>query len=193
VDRDLEVLILAEAFADLEDFPSALELCEWVLSYWPDSAAARNLKGFCLANLNRIPEALVEFREAKRLVPIYAPIRYNLAKALDDLGQAHAAIEEYGEALALDPNHPASRLGRGSLLMRQGQLGPALEDLQQAVLLAPHNAEAYLLRGACQFLLGRDEAARFDFRRAVELDPGERDRVEEILAMRVDPGGCSAG
>jgi tetratricopeptide (TPR) repeat protein len=129
----LETLKRAEALADAACLEEALALCEAVLRDATDSAAALNLKGFCLAGLGRPADALEAFRLARFHLPVYAPIRFNFARALEETGQPEAALEEYGAALALDPEDARARLCRGLLRLARGAHEAAGEDLAHAL------------------------------------------------------------
>ncbi len=107
----LEVLQRAEALADADKFEQAGALCAQVLAQDPQSAAALNLRGYCLACLGRPAEALPFFKLARLYLPVYAPIRYNLAVALEENGKLKEAAEEYAEALKLDSGHAAAQTG----------------------------------------------------------------------------------
>lgn len=107
----LETLQRAEALADQERFEEAEALCAEVLAREPESAAALNLRGFCLASRGRPAEALPYFKLARLYLPVYAPIRYNLARALEDTGDPAGAAEEFSEALKLESGHPDARAG----------------------------------------------------------------------------------
>jgi predicted Zn-dependent protease len=59
--------------------------------------------------MDRLPEAVAEFRIAVSLKPGDATLRFNLALALMDLGQKQEAIEQLQEALKLNPNFEEAR------------------------------------------------------------------------------------
>ena len=177
----LDTLERAEALADQQRYPEAVALCDRVIAEDFNSAAALNLKGFCLARLGRIEEALAEFRRARLALPVYPPIRFNLARALDDLGRIDEARGEYDETLRLDPEHSLARVYRGFLRARQGDPAGAQEDLDEAVRLDPGIPEAWVLRGACRLMARRPDLAREDFSRALELDPAQKPRIEKFI------------
>lgn len=170
--------------ADARRFDEALSLCDQVLALKADNAAALNLKGFCLASQGKAGEALPLFKLARLYLPIYADIRYNLAKALEDTGDEAGAVEEYGEVLKLNSAYLDAWLNRGSLRMRRGKLDEAFADLSEAIARDPREPECFVLRGACQLLMRRPADAENDFNKALALDPRSKSRIEKLRADR---------
>ena len=66
----------------------------------PDSPQLRFALGAHFANVSRWPEARLEFEQARRLDPKNPEYLYNLAVALEHLGQAADAAKHYELALA---------------------------------------------------------------------------------------------
>jgi Flp pilus assembly protein TadD len=56
-----------------------------------------------------LAEAEQEARALATGAPLFAPGRYQLARALDALGRADAAAAEYAATLRLDPLHRGAR------------------------------------------------------------------------------------
>ena len=68
----------------------------------PDSAASHYFLGTGLLEVNQLPAALTEFREAVRLEPS-AEHHYALAACLMNMGQDREALAEIQTASRLDP------------------------------------------------------------------------------------------
>lgn len=185
--RQLEILQRAEALADEEKFDEAAALCDQVIDASPENAAAFNLKGFCLAASGRVPEALPCFKRARLHLPTATVIRYNLAKALEQTGDAKGAIAEYGEVLKLDGGNLEARISRIGLYDETGDQAGAGADLDELVRRAPDSAQPYLLRGAWHLTHGRPAESRPDLARALELDPAVKAKIDELVAALGGP------
>lgn len=185
--EQLEVLRRAEALADAERWDEAVALCDRVLAAQADSAAALNLKGFCLAMTGRHAEALPLFKLARLYVPDYVPIRFNLARALEKTGDAAGAIAEYGEVLKLDGDQFDARLARIALREAAGDEEGTGADLDELVRRHPDVPRAHLLRGGWHLTRGRKEEALPDLNRALAMDPGLRTEVDALVAQLEGP------
>ena len=75
----------------------------------PNNADAHRNLGISLAMLDRLPEALVEFRTAVNLNPDDANARFNYGVALVNAGQTREAVAQLQEALRLQPNFAEAR------------------------------------------------------------------------------------
>jgi tetratricopeptide (TPR) repeat protein len=179
----------AEGLAHREDYAEAVRLCDQVLARDPEDAAALNLKGYCLASAGRPAEALPFFQSARRQLPVYAPIRYNLGQALAATGDLRGALSEYEEALRLDGGHIAAHGARGVLRAELGDLAGALGDFDELVRREPENARAYLLRGGCHLTAKRFPQAKADLETAGRLDPSLWSAIDGLVAgvLALDP------
>jgi Flp pilus assembly protein TadD len=74
-----------------------------------------------------VPDAdrIAEFREVAELMPEDPVVRFGLAGAYLDAGQAEAAAAEYREAIRLQPDYSAAHRGLGRALERAGRLDEA--------------------------------------------------------------------
>ena len=109
----LAVLKRAEALAGAQSWAAAIALCDEALASDGESAAAWNLKGFCLRALGRKEESLSAFKRARLHLPVYAPIRYNLGTALRENGDLKGALAEEPEFAALDADAIEALVGLG--------------------------------------------------------------------------------
>jgi Flp pilus assembly protein TadD len=68
-------------------------------------------------------DRIEEFKEVVEIMPDDPVVRFGLAGAYLDAGQADAAVVEYGEAIRLKPYSAAHRVGRA--LERAGRIAEA--------------------------------------------------------------------
>lgn len=183
----MKILMHAEHLYDEGNYGEAHDLCIAVLQQEPESAAAFNLKGLCLESLGRIEEALGAFRMASIHFPVYAPIRFNLAKSLENCGDLEEAMKEYGQVLLLDSGHLSARLRRGAIRIYLGDMPGGKRDFDYAVRLYPEVAQCYAMRGGCLLNMKDFRAAYDDFRRALDLDPDMSEGIEWLIEQTIGP------
>jgi predicted Zn-dependent protease len=70
-------------------------------------------------------DRLAEFKEVCELMPEDPVVRFGLAGAYLDAGQAESAAAEYREAIRLKPDYSAAYRGLGRSLERAGRLDEA--------------------------------------------------------------------
>lgn len=191
ISNENAILQRADALAGAGHLAEAAALCDQVLARQADSAAALNLKGFCLATQGDPAAALPLFKLARLYLPIHAGIRYNLAKALEDTGDEPGALEELGEVLKLESGHLDARLDRGSLRLRRGDLNGAHDDLSAVITSHPQEPEGFVLRGACLLMQRQLELAQADFSQALALDPSLKPRIDKIRSDHAAPAAQS--
>jgi tetratricopeptide (TPR) repeat protein len=67
------------------------------------------------------PDRIAEFKEVAELMPDDPVVRFGLAGAYLEAGQAESAIVEYEEAIRLKPDYSAAHRGLGRALERAGR------------------------------------------------------------------------
>lgn len=103
----------------------------------PDDPEAHYTRALALVNLNRLPEAAVEFREALRLRPHHYYEWLDLGVTLDRLNDQPAALAALNESVRLAPRFAQPRWQLGSLLFRQGRYDQAFDELRQGAKSNP--------------------------------------------------------
>jgi len=67
------------------------------------------------------PDRIAEFKEVAELMPDDPVVRFGLAGAYLEAGQAESAVAEYEEAIRLKPDYSAAHRGLGRALERAGR------------------------------------------------------------------------
>jgi len=67
------------------------------------------------------PDRIAEFKEVAELMPDDPVVRFGLAGAYLEAGQAESAAAEYEEAIRLKPHYSAAHRGLGRALERAGR------------------------------------------------------------------------
>jgi predicted TPR repeat methyltransferase len=154
-----------------------------------DNAAAKALLGRALLQLGRAADAVACLGEALAALPYAAPIRLDLAAALDAVAQPEAGEAVLAAGIALDPGSAA--LHSAALLRRI-----RAEDFAAAVALAVTarrngalDACGFGLMGHALSSLGRHDEAADAYVEAMKLAP-EDPYVRHLVASA---GRCDAG
>ena len=113
---------------------------------------ARQVYGFLLTVLGRVPEAEAQLTAALELDPLSIAIHINLAWLWYVAGRYDKAMEKCRETLELEPDFGGAYLIMALCLERQGRYSEALELMDQAYERMRENT---MLAGARSFLLGR--------------------------------------
>ena len=146
-------------------------LWTYALDRDPTSWLAQNNVGADLARRGEYERALGHYREVLRLNPGYSDGHYNLAEALDKMGDPAGAQEEYREALKLNPGDGKLYLGLAQSLVRSGNRAAALEQFEQAIKSFPDFAPLRYNLGSILLQSGKLPEAIEQLQVAVKLDP----------------------
>jgi hypothetical protein len=124
----------------------------------PNAWMAHNNLVNILVGSNRLPEAVVELREALRLQPD-AENENNLGVALVRLGRPAEAVPHYQAAVRLRPGYPEFLYNLGLALTQTGQAEAALGPLAEVVRRLPQFPGGHFALAAALRQTGQAEAA----------------------------------
>ena len=123
----------AQLLASLNRYPEALEVYDRVVAYRPDDENTLLGRAELLVRMDRIDEAVAQYRVAAKKFPDSAAslnaLGYTLADRTSEYAEAARLIRK---ALRLDPDSPAIIDSWGWVLYRQGKLEEALVQLELA-------------------------------------------------------------
>jgi tetratricopeptide (TPR) repeat protein len=153
----------------------------------------------------KLPEAVIEYRNALQIDQRFADARLKLAETYAQLRDGGNALKEYVRAADLLPDKQDVQLTAGSYLLAAGQVDSALARADAVLAKQPDNVAAHILRGSALgglrdldgALNAIEEAVRLDPARGasytqlglVELARGRKDQAEAALkkAVALDP------
>jgi tetratricopeptide (TPR) repeat protein len=169
------VLVLLSVTASLqaEHWRSNATLFQHAVAVTRDNWVAHNFLGVAAGREGRLEEAMAHYREAVRINPSSADMRYNLGLAFGEMGRQDDAIRELRLALHLDPTLTEARYRLGVSLSRAGRLPEALETLRAAARAFPDRFDVWNDTGDAAFRLGRFAEAEAAFAEALRLRPGD--------------------
>lgn len=105
------------------------------------------------------------------LAPGFPEVYYNLAFALEKLGNTEKAIEHYKKALETRPDYYAALLAMGEIYTNRQEWPQAAEYLKKASDARPSEVAVRYNYGAVMMNLGDTPAAYAAFEKVLELDP----------------------
>jgi tetratricopeptide (TPR) repeat protein len=112
-----------------------------------------------------------EYRKASEVMPENCEIRFNLARALEEMGELESAASEYQKSLAVCRQRLASLSGLGRVALKRGEFDLSAEYLSGATSVNPRDPRLFYNLGLARLALGDLEGAADANQRAVELKP----------------------
>jgi tetratricopeptide (TPR) repeat protein len=167
------VALALTASRQVEHWRTNATLFRHALAVTRENWVAHSFLGAEEMRQGRLREAAEHYREAVRINPSSANMRYNLALALAEAGRWEEAVREFRLALHLDPSLAEARYRLGVSLARSGRLAEALDALRAAARALPGRAEIWNDLGDAAFRLGLFADAEEAFREALRLRPGD--------------------
>jgi tetratricopeptide (TPR) repeat protein len=102
----------------------------------PNYAMAHSWRGFNLAVMGRLPEAITEARLAQAADPLSAIIGTNAAWVYFLARQSDRAVEIVQKVIEIDPNFPRAHFRLGNIYENEGQYHRAIAEYEKAVQLS---------------------------------------------------------
>lgn len=113
------LLYLATLLSARREYKEALRAYDRLLENYAGSPDAHVGKGWVLQRLNRLDEAVVEYRTALDADPKNYEAHYRLSQALDQSGRTAEALEQLWRAVALRPGKATIRGPAGVFLLHR--------------------------------------------------------------------------
>jgi protein O-GlcNAc transferase len=165
--------MLPQAIAALErgDAESARRTCDTLLGINPRDAAARHLRGRCMAATGSLAGAIEDFRHALHLQPDYLMALADLGIALAAAGRRQEAVVQLTAALALNGQPAQLHFALGQCRHACGDLPGARQSYLAAISRVPRFAAAHNDLGVVYDRLGDHTAAIRCFEQARCIEP----------------------
>jgi Flp pilus assembly protein TadD len=97
-------------------------------------------------------DRIAEFKEVAELMPDDPVVRFGLAGAYLQAGQAENAVDEYRETVRLKPDYSAAHRGLGRALERAGRIAEAITAYQRGREVATRNGDLQTVKEIEVFL-----------------------------------------
>lgn len=174
-------LVRAECLAgQYEDALTTLEALAKTQAYGA-SAWVYAMKGDCLLELNRAPDARRAYREATKLEPYTAGLWVKLARSDMAAAMPAEAVADASQALVVDPNSLDATMVHGYALLRNGEAPRAVAAMTAASAVHPESATVWCLLGRAHQAAGDAGKALGSYQKAGRLEPGNP-VVKELIA-----------
>jgi len=171
------IALAASTFARNHAYESVLAFWQDAAEKTPDNAGARNNFGNALAEQGRIPEAIVQYEAALRLVPDYDDPHYNLGNALTKQQHWAEAVKHYQAALRFRADSADLRYALGHALAQLGQARDAQQQYELAMKAHTENPEVWYNLGNGLLDYGDGANAAIAFGKAIALRPDYPDAL----------------
>ena len=161
--------ILAEVYADKNNWVRALEEAKTAAKLKPDSALVQRNLGYVLERQGRHEEAIAAYMQAARLAPKLGFSHIGAGNSYLARGDYEAALVQFQKAVEANPDSPVGydALGHGSALA--GDPDRAISVLRKAIDIDPTYGQAYAHLGRVYYTLLNWEAAIEHFDKAMAL------------------------
>ena len=130
-----------------------------------------NNRGLAYAALQRIDDAVTDYRQAIVLNPGYVEAHLNLGNALRARKQFDAALDSYRQATMLNPSYAEAHNNAGITLAGLGRWEEATADFLQALACMPSDASIHNNLGNVLKEQGRLDDAIANYQQALTLAP----------------------
>ena len=155
----------------------------------PGDWSLANALGLCLAQLDRMPEAIVAFDEAIALQPAFVQAHFNRGWALENGGELVEARRSFEQAIALKPDYADALAKLALLAARRGQHDEVAAHADQALKIAPGHPSANLALATAEVSRGENGAAEVRLRQLLAdaaVPPFERATAFSTLGDALD-------
>jgi protein O-mannosyl-transferase len=153
-------------------YQSELLLWQDTVTKRPENARAHNNLGRALLKIDRLDDAIEEFRRAIALQPNHAFAHFNLGVTFLSRDQWKQAEPHFRAALAADPRYVDARTNLGRVLSHLGRKEEAIAQYRIAIDADPHAAEVRIDLAALLLEQGNSREAEIMLRAVLATAPG---------------------
>jgi tetratricopeptide (TPR) repeat protein len=158
------------------------------LSVTRDNWQAHFNLGVALNEGGRNDDAIMEYKRALQIRPLYVEARNNLGAALWRAGEKEVAITHWREAIRIKPDAAEAHRNLGLALRQQGRMEDAVDHYRQALRTQPEDAETHNGLGSALMRLDRVPEAIEQFEHAVQIKPAYAEAHNNLGAALVKAG-----
>jgi tetratricopeptide (TPR) repeat protein len=130
-------MLLGEAYAEQQDYATALDEYRRSLSINPQQSHTRYLAGLALLRKGNPADAVQELRASLQLAPDSVSTKYHLAYALIESQQKQEAQVLLQEVIRQNPQHSDAFYQLGKLQLEHGDIKAAIAYLETGSKLSP--------------------------------------------------------
>ena len=168
-------LVLAWVYLDQDELDEALSTVAPVLDDDEHGAAAYELRGDILYEMQRQDEAAEAYRHSVERNPQLTGPRMRLGRLLSEAGEQEEAIAQLLGAARLNPTQPMSRVYLGDALRAQGHVEQAIAEYEAATQLDDRLGTPYARLGEVYLERGEISEAISVLKAAIKVDTKQFD------------------
>jgi tetratricopeptide (TPR) repeat protein len=148
-------------YASSQQWETALENCERAIELNPNTVESRYTRAMVLRQeeVNRLEEALEEFRRVLELDPLHEDAMQNAGYVSALMGNDEEARAYYSSYLELNPANAGVRMGVAYQLAQAGDPLGAMQLIEVGLELEPENVDLLEQHGGFAFAAGAELAA----------------------------------
>jgi tetratricopeptide (TPR) repeat protein len=173
--------LLFRLYHKATQYDKAVEVCQEILSQFPDNANDRYNLGITYFRLENYAKALEAFRHALSLDPNFAPAYYNIGLVYFRQENYAEAIQAFKNFAGLQPDNPDAYYNIGAAYLQLKKYEEALEPLQRTIELKPDYAIAHYNLAIAYFVLKDQFSANEEYKKLISLDPQLAERLRKII------------
>jgi tetratricopeptide (TPR) repeat protein len=161
----------------------------------PRDIPTLNALGLCLANLQRLDEAVEAFEAAIAHDPAFAPAHFNRGWVSEELGEVDRARSSFEAAARLNPRDPTPPARLAGLAARAGDWTNARALAERALAGQPGQPTALLALAAAEIAEGAPDAARARLQPLIDgaaVSPIDKAQAHGLLGDIADRRGDPA-
>jgi len=158
----------------------ALTSATSALRAYPRSVILCNIAGAACAGLLQFDRAIVYYQIAIKINPKFVEAHYNMASALQKMGDLKAAIQAYEQAILIKPDYADAYYNLANTLKDTGDLGASIQRYKQAIKINPNLHNAHNNMGNALKDMGKITAAIESYKLAIKINSGHKDAYQNL-------------
>ncbi|MEI7723913.1 MAG: tetratricopeptide repeat protein [Bacteroidota bacterium] len=176
-DNGLAYSNLGKHYTDIEDYPTAIEMCEKAIknkaTYKECFGAYQNL-GVALTRIGKYQESIESYTAAISMVPAFTEAIFNRGLSYTSLGKYDSAVIDFTMIISsLDTLNTKAYYSRGIALNKLNMVDRAIADYTTAIRLDPNYGTPYVNRGNIYFARNLFDNAISDYNIALRINPND--------------------
>ncbi len=137
----------------------------------PNNPRAHNNLGNALLRMDRVGEAIDQYRQALSIRPDLAEAHFGLGNACVQSGKINEGIAQYEQAVRANPDYAEAHCNLGNALLQAGRIQEAIPHYQEALRIEPDYARAHCNFGNALLQANQPLEAIRHYEEAVRIDP----------------------
>ncbi|NQV16183.1 fused MFS/spermidine synthase [bacterium] len=170
-DRTESYMYLTNAYANKDDFESAIKYCKLVAEYENDPIDAFLNLGLFYMQSGQKDEAIASYEKAISIDQDNFQAHNNLGTLFESAMRIEDAKQEYDRAIQLDPDVPMAHYNLAGIYLDAGDLENAFSACQKALEIDPEYLQAYSRMGKIYLEMKQVDKAIASLERALKIDP----------------------